>query len=410
MNLVWSLVIFFSLLPTYLIRFDIGVPTTVLELLFFVVIFFWLKENGLSVFGKIKQVFRKYTTLSVATSLFLLAATISILSATEVRAALGEWRAFYVQPIILAAILATTKLEKKHKHYMFFGLIISGLAVSLLSIYQHFTGWMVPHAFWANRDTYRVTAWYGFPNGVGIFLAPLIPLALYLVVEHFKKKNVLFYTSLLFIPLALLAILYAKSTGALIGVLGAIGLLLLFYKKTRIAALSLGIIGLISILLLPAQNPIRQELLFQDRSAQLRLDMWNETFHFLRDHPIAGTGIASYEEKIYPYRKDKWIEVFHHPHNLLLTIYVNTGLLGILSFLTLVVGIFASQYHYFKKHKQLPLAHYFLLASFAAILVMGIVDSPYIKNDWAFFFWMIPGLLLSHSYGNMENTETKKTS
>jgi len=51
---------------------------------------------------------------------------------------------------------------------------------------------MVPWEFWENRNTYRVTGWYGFPNAVGLFIAPLIPLSLYLLkknIINLKKRN-----------------------------------------------------------------------------------------------------------------------------------------------------------------------------------------------------------------------------
>lgn len=48
------------------------------------------------------------------------------------------------------------------------------------------------------------------------------------------------------------------------------------------------------------------------------------------------------------------------------------------------------------KSYQLPATSY-LMASMSAILVTGLVDTPYIKNDLALFFWLLLALMvISH--------------
>ena len=218
------------------------------------------------------------------------------MASTNTRAALGEWKAFYVEPFLLFLVLISSLKGKKTADFILGALVLSGLATSLLAIYQHFTGWMVPWFFWANGNSYRVTAWYGFPNAVGLFLAPLVPLAIYLIREQWKKikelsrRSTTFNTILqykilavavLFIPTALLAILFAKSTGGLIGVAAGIGVLLLLSKKTRWPTLGLGIAALLVLFfVLPDGNPLRTELLMQDRSGQIRVAMWGEAANF----------------------------------------------------------------------------------------------------------------------------------
>src|SRR3989338_6958298 len=163
----YGLFLFFLLLPTYLIRFTIGpLPTTLLEGMFGAITLVWfihIFQKKLSIKQDSKKLLQ-HRSLLIAIFLFVLGATISIFTSIDTRAALGLWKAFYIEPIILAFILYTTIKEKKDLHLILLGLILCGLGTSILAIYQHFTGWLVPHAFWANRNTYRVTSWYGFPN------------------------------------------------------------------------------------------------------------------------------------------------------------------------------------------------------------------------------------------------------
>lgn len=423
----------FLSLPTYLIRFKIGpLSSTIMEILVLWVIgvgailFF---QKG-AVLARIREQVKENKLLFSGVFLFLLGTTISIFTAVDIQKALGEWRAFYVEPVLLFLVLASSPpIRGSWRGSILFPLILSGLATSILAIYQHFTGWLVPYAFWENRATYRVTAWYGFPNAVGLFLAPLIPLTIYLIKNtKYKHQNTstkiqinlnyqtsnrqistssiepladkleywnLLFEDYLFLGACILfllsvpfALLFAKGSGPIIGTLAGAGLLLLWNKKTRWPAIAIGLLSLSSILGLSGLSPIKQELLFQDRSAQLRLDMWKETKEFLRDHPIRGAGLASYEERIVPYRQDRRIEVFHHPHNLFLTIWVNTGLVGLVGFIFIVIWCLWQ----IRKNKTQEIK--FFLSSLVVILVMGLVDSPYIKNDLAILFWLLPALLL----------------
>jgi O-antigen ligase len=383
----------FLLLPTYLIRFHIGpIPSTVLEVLVLIVIGLGLLHSPSP-----KTLIQKNKLLATGVVLFLTAATISIFTSVDIRKAAGEWRAFYIEPILIFFVLSIylKNLDEKTRskniqNYILLPLILSALTTSILCIYQHFTGYLVPYAFWANRETYRVTGWYGFPNAVGLFLAPIIPLSLYLIQKNWRKNKKIAYLSIATIFTSLLAILFAKGSGPLIGVAAGFGVLLLCYKKTRIPAIVFGIIASVGIILLPPTHSIKQELLATNYSGQLRRDIWSETFALLKDLPITGAGIASYEERIVHYRGDHWIEVFHHPHNIFLTIWINTGLLGLIGFVIILVWFFTTA---IKNNSQTK----FVLASMCVILTMGLVDSPYIKNDLAILFWLLPVLLFSQT-------------
>ncbi|MBU2542333.1 O-antigen ligase family protein [Patescibacteria group bacterium] len=433
----FGLALFFFLLPTYLIRFHIGpIPTTLLEMMFLIIVFIALlkKETrnkiypqGIPLRGQtnLKSQISNNRFLFFAVTLFLLSATISVFTSSNILKALGEWKAFYVEPFILFFILITTlKQDSKTTNRNIYALVLSGLITSILAIYQHFTGWMVPWDFWQNNETYRVTAWYGFPNAVGLFLAPIWPLALYLLrnkIQETRNKQIsknqkpkilkvgnwfLFVSCILYLAISPLAIFFAKSTGALIGLVAGIGILLLAYKKTRLTTIIILASGFLTLILLPQSNPIKQELLLQDRSGQIRLSMWSDTFEFLKDNPITGAGLASYQEKIIPYHttvNGEGIEIFHHPHNIFLTMWVNLGLFGLIGFVLILIWFFKESlsfiiYHLsnnegtIRKLNNLPI---YLLSSLVIIIVMGLVDSPYIKNDLAIFFWLLPTLLLN---------------
>ncbi len=393
--------ILFLLLPTYLLRFSVGpFPTTILEILtlltFATFVFQYRKSFR---FSQIPNFLSKNKLIAIGVFLFLLGSTISIFTAVDVRKALGEWKAFYVEPVLLFLVISShlksvgAKRKEIIEKYILLPLLLCGLGTALLAIYQHFTGWMVPEAFWANRNTFRVTGWYGFPNAVGLFLAPLIPLSLFAILsQRHQKISLLKMTGILTFLTIPFALIFAKGSGPIIGMLAGIGFLLLIYKKTRSAAIIAGIVGLVSLFVLPIPQSVKDELFFQDRSGQIRLSIWQETKKFLQDSPVLGAGIASYDEKIAPYHQlvnGEGIEIFHHPHNIFLTMWVNLGLVGLMGFILILISFFRMG---FKELKKNPLAP-FVLATMVTILIMGLVDSPYIKNDLSIFFWLLPALL-----------------
>ncbi len=175
--------------------------------------------------------------------------------------------------------------------------------------------------------------------------------------------------------------------------MAGLGALLLYNKKIRWWAIALGIFSLLFIIFgLPHNNSIRQELLAEDRSGELRQNIWAETTELLLAHPIKGAGLASYSQAIYPYRIDKSIEVFHHPHNIFLTIWVNTGLIGLIGFVWILVWFFHTSLNKPTTYKLQ--ATTYITCAMVVIIVMGLVDSPYIKNDLSLLFWLLPALLI----------------
>jgi O-antigen ligase len=411
-----GLFLFFLLLPTYLWRLMVGpIPTTFLELMLVILFSVWVfKERNRTQKrkkGKGKRVQLKHTDplLYYGILLFLVGATVGMFVSQDLRAAAGEWKAFYVEPVIFFFLLVrlnSNRVSGSVTNLIIFALILSGLVTSLLAIYQHFTGWMVPEAFWLSG---RVTAWYGFPNAVGLFLAPLMPLALLSIgrtirgtQKHsntLRRHDIIGYlsisVSLLFLIAGPLAIIFAKSTGALVGLTAGLGLVLLWNKNTRVPTLVVGGIAMILLLTIPQTTSLRAELFANDRSGNIRKAIWSETITLLKDHPLIGAGLASYTEKIIPYHghvSGEGIEIFHHPHSIFLTMYVNTGLVGFVGFILMIAWFYRTGIRALKQHPEHDWALTLLISAMTILLVHGLVDSPYIKNDLSILFWTLLAL------------------
>ncbi len=411
---MWLSILFASL-PLYLVRFPVfGFPTTALECLIVAAIVATVyKLSTDQTFQeetkKRLRFLRSQKILLVAVVLFTLGATLGVYYSLHVRAALGEWKAFYIEPIVVALLAFLHIRSRRDIETLLSCVLASGIVLGLYTVYQRLTGNGVPFAFWENGASYRVTGWYGFPNAVGQALFPVAILAggffLALILE--KKNDVvrsLFFVSALF--LSLLGILFAKSTGSLLAVMAGAGIFLLAFRRTRIPSLVIGVAALVVVCLLPTTNSVKQEVLAQNRSGQIRVAMWHEATWFLRDHPFTGAGLSSYTDRITPYHAPvhgESIEIFHHPHNMLLTMWVNIGLIGFIGYTLLLVWLGITGVRFLRNGDYLGIMIFAVVGGF---FVAGLVDSPYIKNDMSVLFWLLPSISISILYERITREST----
>ena len=174
-----------------------------------------------------------------------------------------------------------------------------------------------------------------------------------------------------------MATLLAKSDGGLIAIAAAVMVTLFLKKKTRRIAVAIALISLVATFAIPQLGQkVGDQILFREWSGKVRLVMWDETVAMLRSRPIFGAGLGAFPVMIAPYHVATWMEVFQYPHNILLNLWSETGLLGLIAF-----GLIL--FTWWRRGRTLA------LPMIAAILVHGIVDVPYFKNDLAVLFWIL---------------------
>jgi len=386
------------LLPSYLLRFNIGfLPTTFLEVMIVILALVWfikkIKDKNLVIsWQKIKDLLGRQNLIII--SLFIISATVAVFISSDTRAALGIWKAYFIEPIILLFIFLDI-FSKRDIPKIIFSLALSAFLVSTLAIIQKFTGWFVPYTFWGKDNVFRVTSFYGYPNAIGLFLGPIIPLLVFYVAHltrEFKKNIFLIIFLLLTIIFSFLAIFWANSTGAIMGLLLGIIITGFFYKKTIFVSILLFLIfsSVIYFNILP--QSISDTLLLKDWSGQVRIKMWTETFEMLKHNFIFSPGLSNYQNAVAPYHIWSFVEIFQYPHNLILNFWSEIGLLGLFSFLALVI-IFFKKIIFTLRQNQNRFLLFGLIWSMFVILIHGLVDVPYFKNDLAVLFWLIFGII-----------------
>lgn len=87
------------------------------------------------------------------------------------------------------------------------------------------------------------------------------------------------------------------------------------------------------------------------------------------------------------------IDRFIYPHNIILTFWRETGLLGLASFAWIMITGFTQAWKGWRTDAAgwRPIELGIVLAP-VAVVVHGLVDVPYFKNDLSLEFWALMGL------------------
>jgi O-antigen ligase len=387
-----------AVLPAYLVRYAIplpmlgALPTTLLEILVLELFAVWLFTDASK-----KDAWRGLGTWAEPVVLLLVGATIGVAVAPDLRASLGLWRAYFVEPLLFFVVFTDVIGRKRNGRAVLGALGMSLAVVGVTAVYQKYTGYGIPNPVWQAEATRRVTSFYGFPNAIGLFAAPLVVLMAGWTMEllgakDLRRRSLAVLTSVAAL-LGVFGIVFAVSEGAAIGTAAGLGLLGLLDRRTRVWTLGLVVAASLVISLVP---PIRDyfslAISLRDDSGSVRAIIWKETAALLADGPVFGAGLAGYPARVALHHQALWIEIFQYPHSVVLNFWVETGLIGLAGFLWLFVRFFRVAGNLVNDPRVGWLARA-VTAAMAATLVHGLVDVPYMKNDLAILFWLLIGLV-----------------
>ncbi|MFH2063030.1 MAG: O-antigen ligase family protein [bacterium] len=407
-----ALALFCALLPIYLIRLSLplpagpleSLPTTLLE------IFFWILFAAWLLFGRGKRSPSRGPDLPwhdrdlrrwmPGIVLLLVGATVGVLVSPSLTAALGLWRAYFLEPILFFFVFVDLVRDGRTRRLVLGALGVTLAAVGVVAVIQKFTGWWIPNPAWQDEPHRRITGFYGFPNGVGLMAAPVVVLMsawTIAIARKVRRLRDMAWPALagLSAALGVAAIVFAVSEGAALGVAAgalAYGLLSRPLRKYALLALIAGCA--LTLAYAPLRNYASLMLSMRDDSWRVRQIVWTESLDMLGDRPVFGAGLAGYPEALLPYHAARHIEIFQYPHSVLLNFWTETGLIGLAGFVALLWSFFvaAGSVHRERPDEWLPAA---LIAATVALLAHGLVDAPYFKNDLAFLFWILIGLAAS---------------
>lgn len=427
-RLDWSLIIIIVALPAYLIRFSIfGLPLTLLESFILIAAAIWVIQdfipNNQHLFkqGKNPPTDRQPYPYSWEIITLLCVSLIGVAVAGWQASSLGIWKAYFFEPILLFILILNKLSNKKSLDKIVWAMAISAGVISLLAVYQKLTGQFISNPFWAAAETRRITSFFAYPNAVGLYLAPISFIILGWSISLKKIKPISSLVLLAMVILSWLAIYFAHSEGALAAVvMGLLAIGLLAGRRSQIITILIVVLTGTSLLFMPTlNNRLVDKLTLRDLSGEIRKQQWQETGKLLADgRALTGAGLNNYQASIAPYHQDGiffnfdnipnfdsvvwasstlqkkyWqpVEIYLYPHNIFLNFWTELGLLGLALFIWIIAKSLITTWQTVKLSTKESSRYITLgiLAAIITIVIHGLVDVPYFKNDLAALFWII---------------------
>lgn len=440
-RLDWAMLVIIAALPSYLLRFKVwGLPSTILELMIWLVLAVWLVNNYAKIGSRIKQ---RWQGLASASSgqggvnrypfdwemvVILVVAWLASWVAEDGRAALGIFKAYFFDAIVFYVLYINILGRKENLPRVARALGLSAVLVSGVAWYQGLVDMQWLNPVWSQQSPVRATAIFPYANAVGLYLAPIVMILIGYAVSlwKFARERVLELALIMVaLVMSLGSIYWARSEGALVALVVSLVIWgLLVSQRSRLIILVLLAVGLAMVSVRPeAKDWLEEKARLKDLAGEIRKQQWRETKKMLVSDwrkGLLGVGLSGFPRAVKPfhqegiffdfdndpdfqknlkasteYRATHWqpVDIYQYPHNIVLNFWVELGLLGVLIFgwLLLKFWYYASLL-YSKKGEMMALA---LGLAMLVMVIHGLVDVPYFKNDLAVLWWLIIAMMAS---------------
>lgn len=386
------------LAPTYAVRFNLlGLPANFLMAWLFLL---WLFFFAWIVFTHRVSEFINWLRSELGTwhvtlgTIFLLAGTTSLFVGGLSQEKLGQFIVLFLQPIGTFMIVRFLVFVRNWK--LEIGNLLTQAALlfvsvaGLYAIIQYLTLWGVPTAWWGNaQEPKRAVAFFLHPNFYALFITPLlaflIPTTARLPVKDKELKIADWLPAAAWL-LGAVGLLLSLSRGGWLGLAAALCMYVLVAGNRKLVARMVAV-GVVAILIIAVVPNFRYRVLlpFQgEKSSVARFSLWRTGWHMVEDSPILGKGLLGFSNNWATYNTDPGLEHYPAPHNIVLNFWVDTGLLGLISFFGLIILALKRGWQNRKNQFALGLA-----LACVVLVVHGLVDIPYFKNDLALLFWVL---------------------
>lgn len=434
--------IIFSL-PLYLIRLEFfGIPTTFLEIsiyTLFVVCLFKknARQNIVNSFGVIDK------NLKIGITLLLVGVIVSTIFSSDLRTSAGILKGWFFDSFLFFIILVSSIKTYGQKLNILKIFFLSGVTVAIVSlIYFAF-----PDLDGVSYDG-RLHGFYLSPNHLAMYLAPALIIGMYALLLStytgvIKKSGQLFsitmgtplppccnlkqivplkiwrWLNLFFSFIIVLVIYFTYSYAAWFAIVVSLFLLICFTAPPIKKKIFIGAIFLILIALFFSQTGTDKfknlKNLSYRSSYNSRLMIWKSAWEIGKDNWPVGIGPGNFQKYYLDYQSrfnEPYLEwAVPQPHNIFLAFWLETGLLGFLGFIMILAWFFKSGLNLLKvnilddisvqehsSNSQDESLDRFLTAGLLSVMVYmiihGLFDTTYWKNDLAIIFWLIIGLMV----------------
>lgn len=389
------------LLPAYLVRLEIGILSVSLwEMIVGAALVFWIWKRSCT--EDLRKFYRNYKKYVFCAG-FILAGLISSLAVSMY---VNDYVINYVHS---AGIIISWFLAPVAFLFLTWSVVPKGKIVDVFTAYYFSAAGVAFLAlgyFLTAHLTYdgRLQGIFNSPNYLAMYLAPALITGLAQVrskklkVESFilNLKNILWLISLVVILAAFyFTYSYAAWLSTAVAVLGVL------FVRGNISLRKLAPFVLILFLLVMFQMKSAKfiDLITNDPRSSLasRVMIWKSAAKMIASHPVFGIGPGNFQNIYLEYQKyyPPYLEwAVPHPHNLYLAFWLYGGVLGLAGFLAILYFFFCDIWRRLRVAAEAPSQSvskdmlYVSLGIMLYILLHGLFDTTYFKNDLAVVFWL----------------------
>lgn len=390
----WLSALVVGLVPFYLVRFKIGLPTTLFEVVIWLIFSYLIIYQFKLVCFAVQKIDRLIAAGSI---LIILGSLIGVTIFPDKILVLGQIKGVLITPMLAGLIILT--LCKESKNWLKLSLTIPAAVVG-------------GQAFWQfiqkiNLEGGRAVGIFQLdsgasPNYLALYLAPIAGLVAFSLIQNiFKLKNsqtqnriINYY---LYFSLFILICLGLFASGSRAGLM-SVGLIIFYalwvelkkIRKIRPAVNFFAIIVAVLALLIIYQTGF-PNLKADPNSGRIassnniRYEIWKTTIReILPKYWLTGLGIGRYQTVFseITFGRVNYNEYIApkalSPHNLFLAVWLNLGLAGLVGFILVI----------YQTLRRIPFSSPWF-AYLMIILLLGIFDTPVFKNDTGTLFWLV---------------------
>jgi O-antigen ligase len=361
-------------LPSYVVRWRYGpLPTTLLETLIIVVVVLYVVARWRE--GMRRPVTSAY---DIPIVLLLVAGAIAVVVASDHRAALGLYRAYFIEPVAIFYVAIDLLQNLEHVTQAIVAFAVGSSIFALINL-EVFARALLAHAVNVGAAP---NAFYGDANYVAMYMEPPVAMAAGFLLFGQTSRAKLLGAAWLAVSGAALLVMFSKGSYA--ALLGLVLLVVITAPRWRLPVLG----ALVAAAVVATQIPlVWQRLATIPPSLNGRQEIFGAAIGMIRDHPLFGLGLGGFT---YEFRGTA-PEIY--PHDVWLTFWVETGILGVIAFAIILFGLL---WRGWRAWPRLPdpyrPALWGVLAALVLWLLHGFVDSPYWKNDMSVEFWVLAAI------------------
>ncbi|MBN1494542.1 O-antigen ligase family protein [Candidatus Peregrinibacteria bacterium] len=345
------------------------------------------------------------------TVLFLIACLVSavIVPADGSKQALGILKSWIIIPLVYFILLMHSIRSLKDLNTALYSYIASSVFLCLWGMFQALSGSYI------TIDN-RVSGPFESANYLAMYITPAFVYCMVRFLRSFihnkfetatvkwnKFENGIYIGVL--VALFLTVLVLTQSYGGIAGSFAAIFIYIIYERfkvkeKQSKKFLNRFILFILTIFLLGGTltvvlNYEKFENLakFDDHtSISTRIEIWKVGYDLIKENPLFGIGLGQYEKR---YASDAqrilgekpFEETRLHSHNLFMEFWLQSGLIGLLSFVWLLILAYRQVYYNLPPNNKKSMIVLIIMLTY--IMFHGLIDVPFWKNDLALILWTV---------------------